>query len=582
MPSTYSPNLRIELIASGEQANTWGNTTNTNLGTLIEQAIAGLSSIDVTAGDVTLTAYNGASDQSRQMILNVTGTPGVARTLTAPSVSKVYVVANNSTADVTIETATGVGVTISSGYSKFVFCDGTDFSDVTTEASVLAVEDLIVNGDATLGDALTDVITINGTIQPGVVISGSSASTALRITQTGAGNALVVEDSANPDSTPFVVNTNGQVAIGLAGASIPGGVSLYVASDGTANYEMDLVRSSDNSGGQSFEFRKTRGTIASPTVVVSGDTCGNIVFRGYDGSGNIQAATIVAAVDGTPGTNDMPGRLVFSTTADGASSPTERMRINAAGSVGIGTNPTNVPEVKLILGGTWPSSGGYSTAYSASGTVPSTTTTEYASFNSAVYTQSTAFTLGNIRHFTAQQPSAFSGGSVVTNQYGFIANSNLTGATNNYGFYSNIASGTGRYNFYAAGTAENYFAGLILSNSSIKSNSATAGVGYGTGAGGTVTQTISRTTGVTLNKICGSVTLFSASATVAANFTVTNSTVSATDTILCSIQASGATELYQATTYAVANGSFKIYMASPGTATEAPTINFTVLKSVTA
>jgi hypothetical protein len=98
MASTYSPNLRIELIATGEQSNTWGGTTNNNLGTLIEQAISGLVSIDVTAGDVTLTALNGTSDQSRQMIIVATGTPGVARVITAPAVNKVYIVYNNSTA----------------------------------------------------------------------------------------------------------------------------------------------------------------------------------------------------------------------------------------------------------------------------------------------------------------------------------------------------------------------------------------------------------------------------------------------------------------------------------------------------
>ena len=92
MPSTYSPNLRIELIASGEQANTWGITTNNNLGTLIEQSIAGLVTVDVTGSDVTLTALDGASDQSRNMILSVTGTPGTARYIYAPTVSKVYVI----------------------------------------------------------------------------------------------------------------------------------------------------------------------------------------------------------------------------------------------------------------------------------------------------------------------------------------------------------------------------------------------------------------------------------------------------------------------------------------------------------
>ena len=129
MPSTYSSNLRIELIASGEQANQWGITTNTNLGTLIEQAIAGLASIDVTAGNVTLTSLNGVSDQSRQMVLNVTGTPGVARQILAPAVSKVYVVANDSDSDVEIiTTAVGsVGITIIPGISTIVYTDGVDF-----------------------------------------------------------------------------------------------------------------------------------------------------------------------------------------------------------------------------------------------------------------------------------------------------------------------------------------------------------------------------------------------------------------------------------------------------------------------
>ena len=138
MPSTYSSNLRIQLIASGEQANQWGITTNTNLGTLIEQAIAGLASVDVTAGDVTLTALNGVSDQSRQMILNITGTPGVSRKILAPAVSKVYVVANDSDSDVEIVTTTvgSLGITVTSGISTIVYSDGVDF--YTANDNVLA------------------------------------------------------------------------------------------------------------------------------------------------------------------------------------------------------------------------------------------------------------------------------------------------------------------------------------------------------------------------------------------------------------------------------------------------------------
>ena len=128
MPSTYSPSLRIELIGIGEQSNTWGVTTNNNLGTLIEQSIAGLVEVDVTVGDVTLTALDGAADQSRNMILNVTGIPGTARSVFAPQVSKMYIITNNSDSDVTLATTAGggLGYTIASGLVATVYTDGID------------------------------------------------------------------------------------------------------------------------------------------------------------------------------------------------------------------------------------------------------------------------------------------------------------------------------------------------------------------------------------------------------------------------------------------------------------------------
>jgi hypothetical protein len=110
----------------------------------------------------------------------------------------------------------------------------------------------------------------------------------------------------------------------------------------------------------------------------------------------------------------------------------------------------------------------------------------------------------------------------------------------------------------------------------------TAGVGYATGAGGTVTQATSRTTGVTLNKTSGAITLFSAAGTTtAATFTVTNSTVAATDVIILN-QKSG-TDLYDLMVTAVAAGSFNItFRTTGGTTTETPVFNFAVIKAVTA
>jgi hypothetical protein len=124
--------------------------------------------------------------------------------------------------------------------------------------------------------------------------------------------------------------------------------------------------------------------------------------------------------------------------------------------------------------------------------------------------------------------------------------------------------------------------GTSLTASGVIASTGTAGVGYATGAGGAVTQITSRTTGVTLNKTTGAITLFSAAGTTtAATFTVTNSTVAATDVIILN-QKSG-TDLYDLMVTAVAAGSFNItFRTTGGTTTETPVFNFAVIKAVAA
>jgi hypothetical protein len=196
-------------------------------------------------------------------------------------------------------------------------------------------------GNTTLGDATADTVTINGTVQPGVVISGSSTGDALRITQTGTGNALLVEDSANPDSSPFVIDANGNVISGYTTAltSLSGITpSIQVAGANLSSSSIGAFNYSNTANGAFLTFAKSRnGSIGSETVVQSGDNLLTIRAYGSDGVAPIQAAQIRVEVDGTPGTNDMPGRLVFSTTADGASTPTERVRITSAGKTGFAT-----------------------------------------------------------------------------------------------------------------------------------------------------------------------------------------------------------------------------------------------------
>lgn len=124
--------------------------------------------------------------------------------------------------------------------------------------------------------------------------------------------------------------------------------------------------------------------------------------------------------------------------------------------------------------------------------------------------------------------------------------------------------------------------GAVTGLSSIKSSHPTAGVGYATGAGGAVTQLTSRTTGVTINKASGAITLFSEAGTTAyTSFTVTNSAVEAADTIEVSVKSS--TNKYLAFVTVVAAGSFEItFNTTGGAAVDAPVFNFAVIKAVAA
>jgi hypothetical protein len=99
MASTYS-DLKIELIGTGDQSGTWGDTTNDNLGIAIEQAIVGKADVTISSASVTLTLTDSnALQDARALFLNLTGTPGSAATLNVPAIEKNYIVKNGTNED---------------------------------------------------------------------------------------------------------------------------------------------------------------------------------------------------------------------------------------------------------------------------------------------------------------------------------------------------------------------------------------------------------------------------------------------------------------------------------------------------
>ena len=147
---------------------------------------------------------------------------------------------------------------------------------------------------------------------------------------------------ATANNERFRCDSSGRLLVGTSSARSGFGNSSatpQVQIEGTS-YDgsiLSITRNVNSGGNPEFIFGKSRGgSVGSYTVVADGDTLGAIRFDGADGTDFATGAYISAQVDGTPGANDMPGRLVFSTTADGASSPTERMRIGSNGTATIG------------------------------------------------------------------------------------------------------------------------------------------------------------------------------------------------------------------------------------------------------
>jgi len=217
--STYSPSLRIELITTGDQAGTWGNTTNTNLGTLVESAIAGYVSVSVTSANQALTALNGAADQARQQTIALTTTTGANFAVYAPPAEKTYVIYNASSYTATIynstvigkTTAAGAGVAIPAGKTMTVWSEGTIFAFQTTHI----IGTLVGNVTGNLTGNVTGNVT--GNLNGNLVAASPTAPT-----QTYGTNNTTVATTAFVQAALQALYPVGSIYINATNATNPG------------------------------------------------------------------------------------------------------------------------------------------------------------------------------------------------------------------------------------------------------------------------------------------------------------------------------------------------------------------------
>ena len=427
-----------------------------------------------------------------------------------------------------------------------------DFSDVTLSSSGLSV-----TGNTALGDA-EDVDT--HAIKGATTLLANSVGAAMTITQTGAGNALVVEDSTNPDSTPFIITADGNVGIGLSAPTAD--IEVFRSGDTATCYvgaetgQAQFIARTYATVAPVLQLSRARGTKDSPTIVSSGDLLGRIQGSGWDGATFVRACEIDMEIDGTPGTNDMPGRIVFSTTPDGSTTTVEHMRITSTGDILMGTTVSSSQATELRI-------------VNSQGR-----NIELSTLNTDATNKSGGIA---VSHYTNTEEAFSLIGGTSTSTAGTVQ---IGGGRSTINAATTIRFYTAADNVTLTGTER-----VVIDSTGNLRLTSTGGLGYGTGSGGTVTQLTSKATGVTLNTTNGQIVTFNDALGAGAeiSFAVTNDKVAATDVVIVNLASGGTTNTYLVGVEAVSAGSFRIIIhnCSASSRSEALTLNFAVIKAVT-
>jgi len=274
MASTYS-NLKIQLMATGENSGTWGNVTNDNLGVALEEAIVGSEDVTFASGTVTLTLTNtNASQTARNLRLNLVGTTGGPQDLVVPAIEKIYIV-NNTCADaVTIKVTGQTGVAVPAGKTMYVYNNGTDCGDAITHLRNLTLATALPPGSGGTGinsvGTSGNVLTSNGTAWESVAPPASNNASALTI---GITAVNVGGTGATSLTTENVIIGNGTSAVKFVAPGTTGNVLTsngsawlsQAAAAGGGDYIMNVY-----AGPSSGTWTKPAGLKAVKVTVVAG------------------------------------------------------------------------------------------------------------------------------------------------------------------------------------------------------------------------------------------------------------------------------------------------------------------------
>jgi hypothetical protein len=359
MASSYSTNLALELIGTGDQAGTWGITTNTNLGTLLEQAISGYVTQAVsTGGDTTITIPNGADGVARNMYIELTGTGGADTNLIVPANKKLYFIFNNTASgQVTVKVSGQTGVSVPNKAKVVLVSDGTDIVDATNYVGNLSAASATITNLSSSSATITNLLATSSTI--------TDTSTAAKFVPTGnvtAGNGMYL-----PTTNTLAFSTNGseRVSIGSTGnLLVNGSTGIGASNPFPAQYRLWVGSTLANANSYGIVSEPT-ASINSPSGSLSGFTSVLTTADSAITVGTARGVFVANAVKGAASTitnlhgvfvsDQTQGTNNFGVTSE-VSSGTNKFNIYAsgtaanyfAGNVGIGT-PT--PGGLLDIGG---------------------------------------------------------------------------------------------------------------------------------------------------------------------------------------------------------------------------------------
>jgi hypothetical protein len=324
MPSTYNNNLRLEMIANGEQSGTWGQTTNTNLGTLIVDAITGKTSITSSSSPYTLTTVDGAPDQARAAALELNCT-GANFIVIIPTLTKLYVVENvNLTFPVEVKTASGSGIVVPAGKTMLLRCDGTN---VVEQVDYVAGNfgtggSLTVDDGAAVGASLEvggDVTAYGGVVASEPIISysstyltGTAAQTVAQASAINTGNDTITLASA--------VFSNGTAVMLTSSDTMPTGLSTN-----TLYYIVNANVTSVFSGVGSIT-----SNLLDITSVYAGAIGVGTVITGTGITGVKSVSSLASGTGGTGTYNVSTTPDITSTTISGAYSGPQTIKLSTS------------------------------------------------------------------------------------------------------------------------------------------------------------------------------------------------------------------------------------------------------------